>query len=80
MIRVVVVGGGAVAEGLTREIAAADGDVRLAQQWTRRTHRINELAGADLYILAVSDGAIPEVSGLPFAPEAVVAHTAGCVD
>jgi predicted short-subunit dehydrogenase-like oxidoreductase (DUF2520 family) len=81
MIRVVVVGGGAVAEGLAREIAGADGDIRLIQQWTRRTHRPEELVPADLYILAVSDGAVAEVSAsLPFPREAVVAHTAGCVD
>jgi predicted short-subunit dehydrogenase-like oxidoreductase (DUF2520 family) len=81
MIRVVIVGGGAVAEALTREIAETGGDVRLVGQWTRSTHRTGELAAADLYILAVSDGAIPEVSdGLPFPRQAVVAHTAGCVD
>ncbi len=78
-MRVVVVGGGAVAEGLSREFSEAAG-VELVQQWTRRTHVAAELAAADLYVLAVSDGAVGEVSGtLPFAPGSVVAHTAGCV-
>ncbi len=81
-MRVVVVGGGAVAEGLSREFGEAAGStgIELVQQWTRRTHVAAELAAADLYVLAVSDGAVGEVSGaLPFAPGSVVAHTAGCV-
>jgi len=54
--------------------------VQLVQQWTRRTHSAEELAEADLYILAVSDAAVAEVStALPFAAGSVVAHTAGCV-
>ncbi len=86
MMRVAIIGGGAVAEGLAREFSGATGDrfgreVRLVLQWTRRTHRPEELAAADLYILAVSDPAVSDVSAtLPFAPGAVVAHTAGCVD
>ncbi len=79
MMRIVVVGGGAVAEGLSREFGEAAG-VALVQQWTRRTHAPEELAAADLYVLAVSDGAVGEVSArLPFAEGSVVAHTAGCV-
>jgi predicted short-subunit dehydrogenase-like oxidoreductase (DUF2520 family) len=69
-----------VAEGLAREMGDAE-SVRLVQQWSRKTHRPEELADADLYILAVSDGAVSEVSRtLPFAAGAVVAHTAGSVD
>lgn len=89
MIRIAIVGGGAVASGLAREIGlardaaceAGNGDgVALVQQWTRKTHRPSELAPADLYILAVSDGAVAELSRqLPFAQGSVVAHTAGCV-
>jgi predicted short-subunit dehydrogenase-like oxidoreductase (DUF2520 family) len=57
------------------------GAVSLVQQWARRTHTPEQLAAADLYILAVSDGAIPEVSEtLPFSPGSVVAHAAGSVD
>jgi predicted short-subunit dehydrogenase-like oxidoreductase (DUF2520 family) len=79
-MNVVIVGGGAVAEGLAREIGKADGSVRLVQQWMRKTHTPDQLAHADLYILSVSDSAVAEVSAtLPFPPEAVVAHTAGCV-
>jgi predicted short-subunit dehydrogenase-like oxidoreductase (DUF2520 family) len=82
-MKIVIIGGGAVAEGLAREIGAvaeAGGALELTQQWTRRTHSPEELAEADLYILAVSDRAVTEVSAeLPFAPGAVVAHTAGCV-
>jgi predicted short-subunit dehydrogenase-like oxidoreductase (DUF2520 family) len=77
-MNVVIVGGGAVAEGLAREMA--ESSVRLVQQWTRKTHTPADLAPADLYVLAVSDSAVAEVSAtLPFPSEAVVAHTAGCV-
>ena len=80
MMRIVIVGGGAVAEGLVREFGEAPA-VELVQQWTRRTHSGEELATADLYILAISDAAVPQVSAaLPFPPGSVVAHTAGCVD
>ncbi len=79
MMNIVIIGGGAVAEGLAREFGESP-DVRLVQQWTRRGNTPAELAPADLYILAVSDGAVAEVSrSLPFAPGSVVAHTAGCV-
>lgn len=79
MMNIVIIGGGAVAEGLAREFDEAPG-VRLVQQWTRRTHTPARLAPADLYILAISDGAVAEVSGsLPFSGGSVVAHTAGCV-
>ncbi len=78
-LRVVVVGDGGVGEGLAREIAAAHG-IRLAGLWARKHNTPEQLPAADLYILAVSDGAVGEVSAsLPFAPGAVVAHTAGCV-
>lgn len=80
---IVVVGNGAVAEGLAREIGEAGevGDgVKLVQQWARKTHTPEELAPADLYILAVSDAAMAEVSeALPFPEGSVVAHTAGCI-
>lgn len=76
-MKVVVVGAGAVAEGLTRELDRAGS---LIQQWSRRVNRPEDLAAADLYVLAVSDRAVAEVSAsLPFAAGAVVAHTAGCV-
>ena len=68
-----------MAEGLAREIAEADGPT-LVQQWARKTHTPGRLAPADLYVLAISDGAVAEVSAaLPFPEGSVVAHTAGCV-
>ncbi len=94
MIHVVLIGSGNVAEGLAREIAEAAG-LDLVQVWARNpergsrlasetgarwTNRPGELAHADLYILAVSDGAVGQVSGeMHFPHGAVVAHTAGCV-
>jgi predicted short-subunit dehydrogenase-like oxidoreductase (DUF2520 family) len=76
---IVIVGNGAVAEGLAREIGEASG-VRFVRQWARKTHTPEELGHADLYILAVSDEAVAGVSErLSFPPESVVAHTAGCV-
>ncbi|MDR2883229.1 MAG: DUF2520 domain-containing protein [Alistipes sp.] len=81
-LRIVIIGNGSVAEGLAREFgeAGVGGDAWLVQQWARKTHSPEELAEADLYVLAVSDGAVGEVSGtLPFAAGSVVAHTAGCV-
>ncbi len=79
MTDVAIVGGGAVACALALEIASAQG-LRLVQRWTRKTHLPSELAPADLYIVAVSDRAIGEVSAeLPFAAGSVVAHTAGSV-
>jgi predicted short-subunit dehydrogenase-like oxidoreductase (DUF2520 family) len=78
-MNIVIVGDGAVAEGLAREFGEAP-DIRLVQRWARRTHSPAGLAAADLYVLAISDGALADVSGsLPFAPGSVVAHTAGCV-
>ncbi len=94
MIRAVIIGSGSVAEGLSREIAETDG-LDLVQVWARNPERgpwlasetgarwtndPKELVHADLYILAVSDGAVAQVSSeMPFPAGAVVAHTAGCV-
>ncbi|MDR2891058.1 MAG: DUF2520 domain-containing protein [Alistipes sp.] len=85
MMRVVIVGGGAVAEAFACQIEAASKtaapSLRLVQRWTRRTHTPEDLASADFYILAVSDGATAEVSeSLPFPDGSVVAHTAGGVE
>lgn len=45
---------------------------------TSFTDRPGELAAADVYIVSVSDAVVSGLSGtLPFAPDAVVAHTAG---
>lgn len=95
MYNIVIIGSGSVAEGLVREISAADG-LDLVQIWARNPERGSQLASetgakwtnsradlacADLYILAVSDAAIAGISAeMPFPAGAVVAHTAGCVD
>jgi predicted short-subunit dehydrogenase-like oxidoreductase (DUF2520 family) len=90
MLDVVLIGGGAVAEGLAREIDAAEG-LRLVQRWTRKTNvspspglatvsTSPEIVAADLYILAVSDSAVADVSTqFAFPTQSVVAHTAGSV-
>ncbi len=90
--RVVIVGGGNLAEGVAVALAQAGG-VDLVQIYVRSAERAAQLhaltgavastfeqplAKADIYLLAVSDGAIGELSRtLPFAAGAVVAHTAG---
>lgn len=90
MTRVVIVGSGNVAEALARALAG-----RVVQVWARNAQRgravaalcgatwsgePQALAAADVYLIAVSDRAVAEVAAhLPFAPQAVVAHTAGAV-
>ncbi|MFI3323509.1 MAG: DUF2520 domain-containing protein [Rikenellaceae bacterium] len=90
--RVVIVGGGNLAESVAIAIANTDG-VELAQIYVRSAERATQLhaltgaatstfeeplAKADVYLLAVSDPAIGELSHtLHFAAGAVVAHTAG---
>ncbi len=75
---------------------AKNNTLTLSQIFGRNVHRVNEvaqlsgcqnratnpmdLAKAELYILAVSDSSIAELSrSLPFAEGAIVAHTAGSV-
>ncbi len=71
-------------------------ELKLCQVWGRNKERISEiytltglandscceeLIEADLYIVAVSDDAVSELtSGLDFAAGSVVVHTAGCVE
>ncbi len=92
MKRVVVVGGGNLAESLLVALKECE-QVDLRQIYVRDAdrgaelsaligapvvNRAEELAPADIYILAVSDRAIEELSAtLPFAKGAIVAHTAG---
>lgn len=94
MLNITIIGSGSVAEGLARQISEAEG-LDLMQVWARNPERGSwlasetgaqwsnipaELAHADLYILAVSDGAVAGVSAeMPFPADAVVAHTAGCI-
>ncbi len=92
MIRVVIVGGGNLAEGVAVALAQCE-RVELVQIYLRDGQRASELAAlvgcptatfserlaaADIYLLAVSDSVIAQLSEtLEFAPGAVVAHTAG---
>lgn len=93
MDSIVIIGSGNVAESLARAIAGSG--LRLVQVFARNAARAQEVAGlagcgwatrpeelaeADLYLLAVSDRAVAEVAAaLPIPERAVVAHTAGCV-
>ncbi len=92
MIKVVVIGGGNLAESLIGAICDSS-KLSLEQIYVRSAERgaelhnlcgasyttnPEELATADIYILAVSDNAIAELStSLNFAPNSIVAHTAG---
>ncbi len=92
MKKVVVVGGGNLAESVAVALAQC-AEVELSQIYLRSAERGRELsalaaapcatfeeplAAADIYLLAVSDSALGELSAtLPFAAGAVVAHTAG---
>lgn len=92
-IRIVIVGSGNVAEALCRAIPAAGGEV--AQVFVRNPERgpalaslagcgwesdPRKLAAADLYLLAVSDRAIREVSDTLDFGGGLVAHTSGSAD
>ncbi len=92
MKRVVIVGGGNLAESVAVAVAESS-QVELTQIYLRSAERGDELtkltgasyatfeqplAVADIYLLAVSDQAIGELScSLNFAEGAIVAHTAG---
>ncbi len=92
MKKVVIIGGGNLAESVAVAMAQCP-TVELVQIYLRNGERGEELsqltaapyatfeeplASADIYLLAVSDSAIGELScSLDFAKGAVVAHTAG---
>lgn len=91
---IIIIGSGNLAESLAAAIASSP-ELELRQIWARNpqrgqlladrtnsttTHRKEELAKADIYLLAVSDRAVGELSeSLPIPPESIVAHTAGSV-
>ncbi|MDE5709128.1 MAG: DUF2520 domain-containing protein [Alistipes sp.] len=93
MNRVVIVGSGNVAESLAQAVAGCG--AQLVQIYARNEARAQEiariagcswgcrpeqLAAADLYLVAVSDRAVAEVvDSLPIPEDAAVAHTAGSV-
>ncbi len=91
MISVVVLGAGHVGTHLCNAINSAE-QLKLTQWYNRskidssttlmdvtQVHDLNDLADADVYILAVSDGHVEELSNqLPFENRLVV-HTSGSV-
>ncbi|MCD8185113.1 MAG: DUF2520 domain-containing protein [Rikenellaceae bacterium] len=91
VLRIVIIGSGHVAEVLVRAFSEADG-VRLCQLFSRNAQRGKALASvggcpwedrpsmlaqADVYILAVSDRAIGEVSAELPLDRGLVVHTSG---
>ena len=93
MERAVIIGSGNLAEALARAVAksglkpvqifarnAARGQQVAALAGTQWTADPAQLAGADIYLIAVSDRAVAEAAAaLPVPAGAVVAHTAGSV-
>lgn len=91
-MKAAIIGSGGVAAALSSALLKSD-DVRLCQIFARNSEsgrriadeagvpysgKPEELAHADIYIIAVTDRAVVELSeSLPFAEGAVVAHTAG---
>ena len=91
MLKVAVIGSGNVAQHLIRAFGNAPG-INLVQAWARHPEKLDsllpahkvisdmaKLADADIYVIAITDDAIAEVSGLlPFKGRLVV-HTSGSV-
>ena len=87
MIKIALIGSGNVAQHLISAFSQS-GQTEIVQVFSRSKfesnsipviHNLDELAEADLYIMAVSDDAISEISSqLPFANR-LVAHTSGSV-
>lgn len=91
MIKVTIIGGGNVASHLTNAFIKTD-NVLLTQVYARNINQINHLkevtsitnslellTKADVYIIAVSDDAIAEVSSKIDDKNALVVHTSGSV-
>ena len=93
-VDVVIIGSGNVAEAFARAVSGTEG-LYLRQIFARNRERgeylacecgtkwcgeAEELAEADLYIIAISDRAVESVArSLRFRPGAMVVHTAGSV-
>lgn len=73
MIKIVVIGSGNVAFHLIKQIEKSD-EIQFIQNYTRLSTHIKE---ADLYIVAVSDDAIAEVSASLAVKNKLVVHTSG---
>lgn len=91
MIKIVIIGGGNVATHLAKAFSKAD-DVLLVQVYARNikqiehlkdvtsiTNNIELLKEADVYIIAVSDDAISNVSSTIENKNSLVVHTSGSV-
>ena len=94
VVSVVIVGSGNVAEAFARALVSCEG-VELRQIYARNTERgraiadmvnvewcgdVEDIASADLYLIAVSDRAVADVaSSLVVPDDAIVVHTAGSV-
>jgi predicted short-subunit dehydrogenase-like oxidoreductase (DUF2520 family) len=89
MIKIVIIGYGNVAQHLIKAFAKSD-TVQVLQVFTRHknntallpdsvqiNNNINDLAEADLYIIAISDNAIVEVSSQLTFKNKLVVHTSG---
>jgi len=92
MIKVVILGGGNVAYHLTKQLLN-NNSVKLVQVYNRNlknieylknktsiTTKISELKDADIYIIAVSDNAISELSSKLNFRDKLVVHTSGSTD
>ena len=92
MIKVVILGGGNVAYHLTKQLLN-NNSVKLVQVYNRNlknieylknktsiTTKITELKDADIYIIAVSDNAISELSSKLNFQNKLVVHTSGSTD
>jgi predicted short-subunit dehydrogenase-like oxidoreductase (DUF2520 family) len=91
MIRVVLIGAGNVAVHLARALEKTE-SVRLVQHFSRterdklhfsestpHTNNLDSLVEADVYLIAVKDEAIEEVSGHISAKTGLVLHTSGSI-
>ena len=91
MINVVLLGAGNVGTHLYRALHKAN-NIRLVQWYNRSSEGLNEannqvnmtndlncIAEADLYLVAVSDSALPEISQAIGQRKGVIAHTAGSI-
>lgn len=92
-MKITIIGSGNVAEAIAEAILLAPDDIRLMQVCARNKERggrlatkygasyvsaPEEVAKADLYLIAASDSAVTELSArLSTPPDAVVAHTSG---
>ncbi|MDP3312881.1 Rossmann-like and DUF2520 domain-containing protein [Lutibacter sp.] len=91
MIKVVIIGGGNVAFHLTNQLLKSN-VVSIVQVYNRSiekinylksktsiTNNLNQLLKAEVYIIAVSDNSISEVSSNIKNPNSLVVHTSGSV-